>query len=102
MNNSSPVEPETKNIVGNYRLEHTLGTGTFGKVKLGIHLPTNEKVAVKILEKSKITEKDDLNRVMREMKFLKTLDHMNIIKIFEVRISQKISIFILFLFISNL
>ncbi len=88
MNNTSQVESEAKNIVGNYRLEHTLGTGTFGKVKLGIHLLTNEKVAVKILEKCKITEKDDLNRVMREMKFLKTLDHMNIIKIFEVRISE--------------
>jgi 5'-AMP-activated protein kinase catalytic alpha subunit len=86
MNPKIEPESESKNIVGSYRLEHTLGTGTFGKVKLGVHLPTQEKVAVKILEKSKITEKDDLSRVMREMKFLKTLNHLNIIKIFEVRI----------------
>lgn len=33
------------------------GKGTSGKVKLGIHIPNNEKVAVKILEKNKIVEK---------------------------------------------
>ncbi len=32
------------NIIGNYRLEKTIGEGTFGKVKLGIHIPTEEKV----------------------------------------------------------
>jgi serine/threonine protein kinase len=35
-------------------IEKTLGEGTFGKVKLGIHTITKEKVAIKILEKSKI------------------------------------------------
>jgi len=30
-------------------LEKTLGKGTFGKVKLGTHIPTGEKVAIKIL-----------------------------------------------------
>ena len=29
----------------------TLGEGTFGKVKLGTHVLTGEKVAIKILEK---------------------------------------------------
>jgi len=32
----------------------TIGEGTFGKVKLGIHLSTKENVAVKILDKDKI------------------------------------------------
>jgi MAP/microtubule affinity-regulating kinase len=40
--------------VGHYLLSKTIGKGTFGKVKLGIHHLTNEKVAVKILEKDKI------------------------------------------------
>ena len=31
-----------------------LGKGTFGKVKLGIHIQTGESVAVKVLEKCKI------------------------------------------------
>ena len=40
--------------VGQYVLSKTIGKGTFGKVKLGIHNLTGEKVAVKILEKDKI------------------------------------------------
>jgi len=31
-------------MVGDYRLEKTIGQGTYGKVKLGIHMKTNEKV----------------------------------------------------------
>jgi len=42
-----------------------IGQGTFGKVKEAIHLPTGEKVAIKILEKKKITDKIDLIRVER-------------------------------------
>ena len=38
--------------IGAYIIKKTIGEGTFGKVKLGIHIPTNEKVAIKILEKN--------------------------------------------------
>ena len=72
-------------VVGNYKMEHTIGEGTFGKVKSAIHIPTEERVAIKILEKSKIKETDDLNRIIREMKILRTLNHPNIIKVFEVK-----------------
>ena len=30
--------------IGDYLIQQTLGEGTFGKVKLGIYLPKNEKV----------------------------------------------------------
>lgn len=33
-----------------------IGQGTFGKVKLGTHMLTGEKIAFKILEKSKIID----------------------------------------------
>jgi len=33
-------------MVGDYRLEKTIGQGTYGKVKLGIHVKTNEKVII--------------------------------------------------------
>jgi 5'-AMP-activated protein kinase, catalytic alpha subunit len=32
----------------------SIGEGTFGKVRLGVHLPTGQKVAVKTLQKEKI------------------------------------------------
>ena len=34
----------------------TIGSGTFGKVREGIHQLTSEKVAIKILEKDKIKD----------------------------------------------
>ena len=38
-------------VIGNYKVSKTIGEGTFGKVRLGIHIPTGEKVAVKTLQK---------------------------------------------------
>jgi 5'-AMP-activated protein kinase catalytic alpha subunit len=50
-------------IIGNYLVKETLGQGTFGKVKLAVHMLTKEKVAIKILEKAKIREVADAQRV---------------------------------------
>lgn len=65
--------------IGHYELGKTIGEGTFGKVKIGKHNLTGEKVAVKILEKHKIVEEVDVERVSREIKILKTIRHPNII-----------------------
>ena len=70
--------------IGNYLIKRTLGQGTFGKVKLGIFLPTGEKVALKILEKDKIIEKDDETRVKREFDMLALLNHPNVILVAEI------------------
>ena len=83
------TQKPTCKIIGSYELGNTIGRGTFGKVKIGVHLPTNEKVAIKILEKEKIKDKEDSDRVMKEMKFLKTLSHPNIIKVFEILENEK-------------
>ena len=40
-------------VLGSYKIGKTLGIGAFGKVKLGIHIITGQKVAVKILSKRK-------------------------------------------------
>ena len=70
--------------VGNYLIKNTLGSGTFGKVKLGIHIPSKKKVAVKILEKSKMTEKDDQIRLEREFEMLAQFNHPNLIMVTEI------------------
>ena len=77
-------DKEDKDRIENYQFIKTIGKGTFGKVKLSIHLPTKEYVAIKILEKSKIQDKDELIRIEREIKYLKMLNHPNIIQIYEV------------------
>ncbi len=67
-----------------YSFGKTLGQGAYGKVKLGAHLLTGEKVAVKTFEKSKLTEAHARKRVSREIRILKALSHPNIIKLYEV------------------
>jgi serine/threonine protein kinase len=44
-----------------------LGSGTFGKVKLGVHIPTGENVAIKIIDKKSLKDQDDRDRVEREV-----------------------------------
>ena len=57
----------------------TLGEGTFGKVRLGSHILTGEKVAIKILEKDKIQDVADVERVAREIHILKIIRHPNLV-----------------------
>mmetsp|Transcript_8467 Transcript_8467/g.16138 ORF Transcript_8467/g.16138 Transcript_8467/m.16138 type:complete len:366 (+) Transcript_8467:26-1123(+) len=76
-------EPEP-NQARNYVFEHTLGQGSFGKVKLAVNTETGEKVAVKIVNKATIADVEDVERVFRETFILTTLKHPNIIKLQEV------------------
>ena len=60
-------------------IQKTLGEGTFGKVKLGVQTITGEKVAIKILEKKKIENKLDVDRISREIKILKKVRHPRVV-----------------------
>ena len=81
--NEIKLEPGERKI-GKYILGKSIGEGTFGKVKLGRHITTNEKVAVKILEKSKITDVTDVERVSREIHILKIVQHPHVIQLYEI------------------
>lgn len=61
-----------------------LGQGTFGKVRLATHIVTGEKVAIKILEKDKIYQQEDKERVEKEIKILKMIRHNNLIQVYQV------------------
>lgn len=84
--------PHSPNEIGDYILgiiKHNLGTkklgeGTFSKVKLGTHKITNENVAIKILEKSKINDVADTERVLREIHILKLMRHPNIVQLYDI------------------
>jgi len=80
---SSSKKIKAKSI-GHYILGKTIGEGTFGKVKLGTHILTGEKVAVKILEKERIVDVADVERVAREIHILKLIQHPHVIQLFEI------------------
>jgi 5'-AMP-activated protein kinase catalytic alpha subunit len=71
-------------VVGNYRLTKTLGKGTFGKVKKAEHITTGETVAVKVLQKELICEQADVERISREIKILKLIQHEYLIQLYEI------------------
>ena len=76
---------EKENPIGDYLLNEEIGSGGFAKVVEGIHIPTGEKVAVKIMDKAQIfSEPLNLNRIQREIAILKLVRHNNIIKLYEL------------------
>lgn len=72
-----------------YVILKNLGEGSFGKVKEALHVLTQEKIAVKVLEKDRITSDDDKLRVRREIEILKTVRHPNIVQLYEVIETEK-------------
>ena len=83
--NSTPYVPvkEYSKKVGNYILKEKIGIGTFSKVTKAIHTLTGEIVAVKILDKSKIKDNIDIERILREIEILKSIKHPNIAQLYE-------------------
>jgi hypothetical protein len=61
----------------------SIGQGSYGKVKLGVHSVSQELVAVKILQKD-LMDAAELARAQREIEILKSLDHPNICKLLQV------------------
>ena len=72
------------NVLDNYEILSIIGEGTFGVVRLGKVKSTGEKVAIKILEKKKMTSQDDQERVEREIEILNKINHINVIKIIKI------------------
>ena len=66
---------------GQYAIIKTLGEGSFGKVKLAVHQVTGQKVALKIISRKKLTNRDMAGRVEREIQYLQLLRHPHIIKL---------------------
>ena len=69
--------------IGDYILFDQIGMGTFSKVTRAYHLITEQTVAVKILDKEKIEDEIDIERIIREIEILKNIHHPNIAQMYE-------------------
>ncbi|XP_053257714.1 MAP/microtubule affinity-regulating kinase 4 isoform X1 [Podarcis muralis] len=74
--------------IGNYRLLKTIGKGNFAKVKLARHILTGREVAIKIIDKTQLNP-TSLQKLFREVRIMKGLNHPNIVKLFEVIETEK-------------
>ncbi|XP_068610432.1 serine/threonine-protein kinase BRSK2-like [Brachionichthys hirsutus] len=79
---------QSAQYVGPYRLEKTLGKGQTGLVKLGVHCITGQKVAIKIVNREKLSE-SVLMKVEREIAILKLIEHPHVLKLHDVYENSK-------------
>ena len=71
------------NLLDIYEVKQKLGNGKFGLVKLGVNKQTKEKVAIKIMNKSKM-DSSDIELMRTEIEILKICQHPNIIRLYDI------------------
>ncbi|VDP15518.1 unnamed protein product [Onchocerca flexuosa] len=70
-------------IAGLYDLQKTIGKGHFAVVKLASHVFTGEKVAVKVIDKTKF-DSSMTSHLIKEVRCMKLVQHPNIVRLYEV------------------
>ncbi|XP_017296502.1 serine/threonine-protein kinase NIM1 isoform X2 [Kryptolebias marmoratus] len=69
--------------VGFYKVRGEIGYGTFSRVKLAFHALTKDKVALKILDRTRLDAQ--AHRLLsREISSMEALQHPNVIRLYEV------------------
>lgn len=86
---AKPPSPNRPEVLSEYIIGNTIGTGAYGIVKYGVNKMTDQKVAIKIYEKSKLNDISRQKSVQNEIKILKKLEHPNIVKLFQHIDTQK-------------
>ena len=67
-------------VLKDYMFIKDIGEGNFGKVKLSKLIATNEKFAIKILNKEKLKAQTKTSSI-NEIEILSKLDHPNVIHV---------------------
>ncbi len=79
-------------IAQRFRIEHLLGQGGMGAVYLATQISMNRKVALKTLLKSLLREGKLVKRFYREAQSASSLDHPNIVRIYDFGIDKETDI----------
>ena len=83
------------NLIDNYKMLKSLGKGSYGEVKLALDKLTGEKYAIKIYPKKILDDPKKNKNIENEIKILKQLDNINIMKLHEVIKTDKFKYLIL-------
>ncbi|XP_040203695.1 hormonally up-regulated neu tumor-associated kinase homolog A-like [Rana temporaria] len=75
--------PHTKRV-GNYLVGKMINKGSFAKVMEGMHIPTGQKVAIKVIDKKKAKQDSYvLKNMKREPRIHQMVKHPNIVQLYE-------------------
>ena len=74
MEEFNKVKPK-KIELGEYKMDRTLGSGSFGRVKLAKHKKDGKYVAIKILKKGELIKLKQVDHILNEIKILTMIDH---------------------------
>lgn len=85
---ASRSEEISTRAVGPYLLQRTLGKGQTGLVRLGVHCVTGKTVAVKIINREKLS-KAVLLKVEREIAIMKLIHHPHVLGLYDVYENSK-------------
>jgi eukaryotic-like serine/threonine-protein kinase len=80
-------EPQTRTVsdhrIGSYRVVQPLGSGGMSSVFRAVHEETGNEVALKVLTRTLARNSTLLQRFMREARSAETLEHQNIVTIYD-------------------
>ena len=74
--------------IGSYRIIQPLGTGGMSSVYRAVHVETGHEVALKVLTRTLARNSTLLQRFLREARSAETLEHANIVTIYDRGIDQ--------------
>jgi len=83
------------NNLDDYVIGKQIGQGAYAVVRIGLHKPTNRKVALKIYKKYKLEEPNRRKSVKREIKLMEKMKHPNIIQLYEIIDTHKYVILVM-------
>ena len=78
---AAPVSRKYVNALTDLKIIRTIGTGTFGRVKLCQHKTTGEVIAMKCLHKAHIVESQQEKNIIAEKECMATMHHPFVLKL---------------------
>ena len=81
--------------MGRYEIGRQLGQGNFAKVYYARNLTSGQVVAIKIIDKDKITRVGLIVQIKREISIMRLVRHPNVLQLFEVMASKSKIYFVL-------
>ncbi len=86
---------------GRYRLDRVLGEGAYGRVYLGFDEELQRQVAVKVPTKARFQKPEDAEAYLAEARVVASLDHRNIVPVYDVGRTRDGSIYVVSRFVEG-